>query len=81
MATTEQIDEFTAFAVQLSGQEGGETLSINEICERWWEQQHADEDLAAIEEAHAGYESGERGRPAKEVLADFRRERLAGKKR
>lgn len=81
MATSEQINDFTAFAKTLSRQEGGESLSINDIYERWWEQQHADEDLAAIQEAATAYENGERGRPAEEVLADFRRERSVGKKR
>lgn len=78
MTATQQIESFTAFAKAITEQEG-ENISLDEIYDRWREQHHRDDDLAAIQQAHSDYENGDRGRPAEDVLADFRRERTAGK--
>lgn len=77
MSATEQLERFTAFARAITRAEG-EEISLEEIYSRWWEEQHRDADLAAIEEAHRDYENGDRGRPVEEMLADFRRERASG---
>ena len=80
MTTSELIDDFTAFAKTISQQEG-EAISLDVIYDRWWQQRHREEDLAAIQEAHAEYESGERGEDARAELAAFRSERSTGNKR
>ena len=71
MTATQQVDAFNEFARALIAQEG-EQLSLEEIHQRWWDQQHRDEDLAAIQAAVSSYESGERGRPVDEFLAERR---------
>lgn len=71
MTASEQINAFNEFAKTVIAQEG-EQLSLEEIQDRWWEKQHQDEDLAAIQVAVDSYEAGERGRPADEFLAERR---------
>lgn len=71
MTTSEQLQHFTTFALALTKQEG-EHLALDEIFQRWWEENHRDEDLVAIQEAVDSFETGERGRPAKEFLAEQR---------
>jgi len=78
MAISEQIKELTAFALTVSQQEG-EDISLDVVYERWWQARHQDKDLQAIQEAHAQYESGERGELAREELNNFRDERSTGK--
>ena len=65
MTISEQIADITVFAQAISQQEG-EDISLDVIYDRWWQQRHREEDLAAIREAHAEYESGERGEDARE---------------
>ncbi len=79
MATIEQIENFTLFAKSVSQAEG-ESIPLAQIYDRWWQEQHQDEDLLAIREAHAEYQKGERGELAREELTAFRSERAAGKK-
>ena len=79
MTTSEQIADFTAFAKTISQQEG-EDISLDVIYDRWWQHRHREEDLQAIQDAHAEYESGERGEDARTELAKFRSERSARKK-
>jgi len=79
MAISEQIKDLTAFALTVSRQEGDD-VPLDVVYQRWWQARHQDEDLVAIQEAHAEYESGERGELAREELAEFRAERAAGKK-
>lgn len=76
MTISEQLDQFNAFAHRLVQQMGNE-LTIDEVYDKWWSDHHQSEDLAAIHEAHAEYEQGERGRLAKEVLTDWRSKRNA----
>ena len=78
MATTDQIDEFSRFAKQLSEQEGKE-IPLDIIFDRWHEEAFRDKDLLRIQASVRDYENGERGQPAEEVLAEFRNERAAGK--
>lgn len=77
MTTSQQIAEFTAFAKTVAEQEG-EHVSLDDIYQRWWDEQHSSEDLAAIQEAHQQYESGERGEDARAVLASIRQQRVQG---
>jgi hypothetical protein len=79
MATTDQINDFTAFAKTISQQEG-EDIALDEIFSRFWQERHVLEDVAAIREAHKQYESGERGVEARTELADFRAQRAAKKR-
>lgn len=72
MATSDQIEAFTAFARQLFLKEGGEQVSLDDIYDQWCQRRNRNDDLRAIREAHAQYESDERGRPAEVVLAEFR---------
>lgn len=74
MTLSEQLDQFNAFANRLAEQMGNE-LSIDEVYDKWWSDHRQSADLAAIREAHAEYQEGKRGRPAKEVLADLRSNR------
>jgi len=78
MATIEQIDQFTRFAKQLVEKEGAE-LPLDAIFDRWHEETFRDEDLLRIQASVNDYDQGERGQPAKEVLAEFRADRVAGK--
>lgn len=71
MTASEQIHSFTTFALALTKQEG-EHLSLDEIYQRWWQENHAGDDLVAIQEAVDSFEAGERGRPADEFLAEQR---------
>lgn len=79
MATIEQIEDFTSFAKTISKGEG-KRISLDAIYDRWWQKHHQDEDLLAICEADAEYQSGERGELAREELATFRAQRVVGKK-
>ncbi len=72
MSINEQLAQFNAFAHELAQQMGGD-LTIDEVYDKWWNDHHQTEDLAALKEAHSEYEQGERGRPAAEVLADLQR--------
>ncbi len=74
MAITEQLAQFNAFATKLAEQEGDD-LTIEQVYDRWWENQHRDGEAAAIHEAHEAYETGDRGEPAEQVIAEFRTER------
>lgn len=76
MTLSEQLDQFNAFAHRLVQQLGDE-LTIDEVYGKWWSDHHQSEDLAAIKEAHAQYEAGERGRPVEQILADWRARREA----
>ena len=76
MTTSEQLADFTIFAKAITQREG-EDISLDVIYERWWQQLHRDDDLAAIREAHAQFESGERGEDARAELAAFRSEKRA----
>ena len=61
MAITEQIRDFTTFALNVSQTEG-EDIPLDVVYQRWWQERHQNEDLAAIQESHAEYEAGERGK-------------------
>lgn len=63
MTFLEQLADFNAFAEQFLKQPS-QSLTIDEVYSKWWEDRHRDEDLAAVLEAHAQYESGERGEDA-----------------
>jgi len=76
MTTIEQIDEFTRFAKQLVEKEGTE-LPLDAIFDRWHEEAFRDEDLLRIQASVNDYDSGERGRPVEEFLADFDSQRRA----
>lgn len=71
MTASQQIENFTAFAKTITQQEG-EQISLDEIYERWWNEQHRDEDLAAIKAAVKDYENGDPGELARDVLAELR---------
>lgn len=71
MTASQQIDAFIEFARLVIAQDG-EDLTLEEIQDRWWEQQHHKEDLAAIQAAIDSYEAGEHGRPVDEFLAERR---------
>ncbi|QEG35071.1 hypothetical protein [Bythopirellula goksoeyrii] len=79
MSTIDQINDFAAFALTITKREGDD-ISLDVIYDRWWQERHGGEDLLAIQEAHAEYESGHRGELARTELANFRAERSAGKK-
>lgn len=78
MTTSEQIQQFTNFALALTKAEG-EHLALDEIFERWWVERHRDDDLAAIQQAVDSYKAGERGRPAEDFLAEQRAARTRAK--
>jgi len=54
MTATQQIENFTAFAKALAQQEG-EGISLDEIYDRWWQEQKRNEDLEAIQTAVKDY--------------------------
>lgn len=78
MALSEQIRDLTEFALAISHTEG-EDISLEEVYQRWRQARHQQEDLLAVQEAHAEYQTGERGELAREELAEFRAERKTGK--
>ena len=80
MATIDQIEEFSRFAKLLSEKEGKE-LPLDVIFDRWHEEAFRNDDLRRLQASVRDYENGERGQPAEEVLAEFRVERTAGKKK
>lgn len=67
-----QLAEFNRFAVSLTASEGSD-LSIEQIYDRWWAAKHRDEDLAAVQAAVVDFDKGDRGLPAREILAELRR--------
>jgi hypothetical protein len=79
MTATQQIEDFTAFAKALAQQEG-EDISLDEIFDRWWQEQHRNEDLEAIQAAVKDYENGDRCEIARDVLTDLRASELGSKK-
>ena len=60
MTTSEQFTDFKIYAENVLASQGDE-LPLDEIFSRWWQQQHQDDDLQAVLEAHAQYNCGERG--------------------
>lgn len=72
MSTTQQeLQNFTEFAnARLSA---GATEPLEQLFGQWWEQEHGDEDRAAVVASLADMEAGETGRPFEEFAADFRR--------
>jgi hypothetical protein len=75
MATIEQIDDLNHF-IETLPQSERDSLSMDEIYERWREQAFKHDDLLAIKASVRDYESGERGRPVDEFLADIDAEAL-----
>ena len=71
MTATQQIENFTAFAKAITQQEG-EDISLDEIFDRWWQEQHRNEDLEAIQAAEKDYENGDPCELARDVLNDLR---------
>ncbi len=61
ISTTEQINDFAAFALTVTQQEG-EDISLDAIFERWWQERHRDEDLIAIKEVRIGSARSTRSR-------------------
>ncbi len=78
MATTEQIEQFSRFAKQLSEEEGTE-LPLAAIFDRWHAEATKDQDLLAIQASAKDFDNGERGRPVEEFLQEFDAARRADK--
>jgi hypothetical protein len=81
MATIDQIQDLSHF-IQTLPEVDRETLSMDEIYERWREQAFRLDDLLAVKASLRDFENGERGRPLTEFLAEFdaeSRERNAAK--
>jgi hypothetical protein len=72
MSTTEQVADFAAFAKDLLSNPVGRDLSFEEVLDEWWRARNSNEDLAAIQASVEDFEHGERGRPAREELAQAR---------
>jgi len=70
MATSEQIEKFSRFAIEISEEEGTE-LPLDVIFDRWHAAAYKDEDLLAIQASDRDYQNGNRGRPVTEFLQDF----------
>lgn len=70
MATTEQIQDLNHFIQTLPAVQR-DTLTIDEIYERWRQQAFRQEDLLAVKASLRDFEHGERGRPVTEFLAEF----------
>lgn len=75
MATLEEIDSFTSFAVEQL-HNGGAQLSLDELYGLWRSQHPTTEELSAsveaVKAALTDMESGDRGVPADEHLAMLR---------
>lgn len=78
MATIEQIQVFTAFAVQLSAQEG-EGISLDEIYDRWREKTLRPTDASAVQASLRDMDQGETGRPFDEFAEEFRSRNNVGR--
>jgi len=71
MATIEQIQVFTAFAVQLSAQEG-ESISLDDIYDRWREKTLRSADALSVQASLRDMDQGETGRPFDQFAKEFR---------
>lgn len=80
MATTEQIENFSRFATQLSQVEGVD-LPLHVIFDRWHAEKHKENDLLAIQASDRDYQNGERGRSVGEFLQDFDATRAANRRK
>ncbi|MCG8449712.1 MAG: hypothetical protein MI725_09055 [Pirellulales bacterium] len=78
MTTSQQLTDFHAYAENILASKG-EEIALDEIFSLWWQEQYRDIDLEATLEAHAQYESGERGEDAFSELRASRAERNSGK--
>ena len=78
MTTIEQLNDFSRFAKQVVEQEGKE-LPLDVIFDRWHREAFAAEDLQRIQASVSDFESGERGRPADEVLSEFKTKQNSNK--
>ena len=77
MATPEEINDFSRFAVEQLNR-GGAALSMNELYDLW-RRQNPDpdeyaENVAAVNAAIQDYKNGDRGRPAGEFSRKLRDE-------
>jgi hypothetical protein len=70
MATIEQIQDFSHF-IQTLPEGERDTLSMDEIYERWREHAFRHDDLLAVKAFLRDFENGERGRPVTEFLEEF----------
>lgn len=80
MATIQQIENFSRFAMQLSDEEGSE-IPLDVIFQRWHAEVHKDDDLLALQASDRDYSNGERGRPVAEFLKEFDETRNVDKSR
>lgn len=69
MTLTEQIADFSAFAMKLA-QEQGEQISLDDAFHQW--RAIDPKEVEILRERLAKYDAGERGRPAKETMRDLR---------
>jgi len=69
MTVTEQIDDFTAFAKHLADQQGDE-FTLEGAFQQW--QSYDPQEVETLRQRLASYDSGERGRPVDEFLAERR---------
>lgn len=69
--SVEQLSDFNRFAIEKLAE--NPAASLDSLFDEWWEQQHHDEDRAAVAASLADMEAGETGRPFTEFAAEFRR--------
>ena len=69
--SVEQLNDFNQFAKEKL--QVTPAASLDTLFDAWWEQQHHDEDRAAVAASLADMEAGETGRPFAEFAAEFRR--------
>ncbi|MEM8671904.1 MAG: hypothetical protein AAGG48_30585 [Planctomycetota bacterium] len=72
MSTLDQINDFTAFAKSRLG--SGEQVDIDRLYDEWRSKAFGDIDALAIQASIRDLESGERGEPLDEFLANFEQE-------
>ena len=69
--SVEQLSDFNLFAKRKLAE--NPAASLDSLFDAWWEQQHHDEDRAAVAASLADMEAGETGRTFTEFATEFRR--------